>query len=130
MGKKRSSTRNSTGNKRRKRKFFKLKWLVYLFILGLIVAGVGYVVFQIKTKPYRDRAETFDLSKIDDVEVKSLILDRKGREIGRIFVENRDKISIKDVPQTMIDALVAGVEDEGLRQSLKKLGASILGRRK
>ena len=111
MGKKRSSTRNSTGNKRRKRKFFKLKWLVYLFILGLIVAGVGYVVFQIKTKPYRDRAETFDLSKIDDVEVKSLILDRKGREIGRIFVENRDKISIKDVPQTMIDALVAG-EDQ------------------
>ncbi|WP_025031837.1 DUF721 domain-containing protein, partial [Nitratireductor aquibiodomus] len=29
-----------------------------------------------------------------------------------------------------IDALVAGVEDEGLRQSLQKLGASILGRRK
>ncbi|MFK7910989.1 MAG: transglycosylase domain-containing protein [Akkermansiaceae bacterium] len=114
MGKKRSRSsdqRGSTPNKRRKRKFFKLKWLVYLFLFGLICAGVGYLVFEIKTKPYKQQAASYDLSKIDDVEVKSLILDRKGREIGRMFVENRDKIEIKDVPLTMINALVAG-EDQ------------------
>ncbi|MBT8037336.1 MAG: transglycosylase domain-containing protein [Verrucomicrobiae bacterium] len=114
MGKKRSSLekiRSGTGSKRRKRRFFKLKALLYLLVLGGVVCGIGYVVFQAKTQPFKDRAETYDLSKIDDVEVKSLILDRKGREIGRIFVENRDKISIKEVPQTMINALVAG-EDQ------------------
>lgn len=114
MGKKRSNSgklRRSTGNKRRKRKFFKLKWLLYLFVLGLILAGAGYLVFEVKTKPYKERAASYDLSKINDLEVKSLILDRKGREIGRIFVENRDIISIKDVPQTMVDALIAG-EDQ------------------
>ncbi len=103
--------RLGTGNKRRQRRFFKLKWLLYLFILGGIACGAGYFVFEMKTKPFKDRAETYDLGKIDDVEVKSLILDRKGREIGRIFVENRDKISIKDVPRTLINALVAG-EDQ------------------
>lgn len=103
--------RSRTNNKRRKKRFFKLKWLIYLFILGLLVAGAGFVVFEMKTKPYQDRADTYDLSKIDDVEVKSLILDRQGRELGRIFVENRDKISIKDVPEIMIQALVAG-EDQ------------------
>ncbi len=103
--------RSSTNNKRRKRRFFKLKWLVYLFLLGAILAVAGFVGFEIVTKPYQERAEIYDLSKIDDVEVKSLILDRQGRELGRIFVENRDKISIKDVPEIMINALVAG-EDQ------------------
>ena len=101
----------SNGNKRRKKRFFKLKWLVYLFIFGLILCGLGYWVFDYKTTPFKDRAQTYDLTQIDDVEVKSLIVDRKGREIGRIFVENRDKISIKDVPQMMINALIAG-EDQ------------------
>lgn len=98
-------------NKRRKRRFFKLKWLLYMAILGMFAVGAGYIIFQIKTEPYKKQAAQYDLSKIDDVEVVSLILDRNGREIGRIFVENRDKISIDDVPITMINALVAG-EDQ------------------
>lgn len=114
MGNKRSSegkTRGGTTSKRRKRKFFKLKWLLYLCLFGTFVLVIGYLVFQIKTQPFKDRAAEYDLSKVNDVEVVSLILDRKGRELGRIFVENRDVISIKDVPQTMINALVAG-EDQ------------------
>lgn len=107
-----TNQRSSTGNKkRRKKSFFKLKWLFYLGILA-ILGGVGALVgFNILTQPYQERAAIYDLSKIDDVEVKSLILDRQGRELGRIFVENRDKISIKDVPEIMIHALIAG-EDQ------------------
>ncbi|MBK1831790.1 transglycosylase domain-containing protein [Verrucomicrobiaceae bacterium R5-34] len=114
MGKIRSSqggARSGNSRKGRKRRFFKLKWLMYLFILGLILLGVGYFVFQFKTQPFKDKAAEYDLSMINDVEVVSLILDRKGRELGRIFVENRDVISIKDVPQTMVNALVSG-EDQ------------------
>jgi len=103
--------RSSSNKKRRKKRFFKAKWLIYLFILGVICAVGGFVGFEVLTKEYQDRADTYDLSKIDDVEVKSLILDRQGRELGRIFVENRDKISIKDVPEVMIHALVSG-EDQ------------------
>ena len=103
--------RAGTGNKRRKKRFFKLKWLLYLCLVGLVLAVVGYFVFAQQTGKFRDRAKIYNLEEIDDVEIKSLILDRKGRELGRIFVENRDKISIKDVPQVMIDALVAG-EDQ------------------
>ena len=104
--------RASTGNKRRKQRFFKLKWLLYLFVIGLILA---ILVFDQQTKKFRDRAEIYNLNEIDNVEVKSLILDRKGRELGRIFVENRDKMSIKDVPKVMINALVAG-EDQRFLQ--------------
>jgi len=103
--------RSKNNKKRRKKRFFKSKWLIYLFILGVVCAVGGFVGFEMFTKEFQDRAETYDLSKIDDVEVKSLILDRNGRELGRIFVENRDKISIKDVPEIMIHALVSG-EDQ------------------
>ncbi len=105
------SARVGTGNKRRKKRFFKLKWLLYLCLVSLLLGVVGYFVFLQKTEKYKERAKIYNLDEIDDVEIKSLILDRKGRELGRIFVENRDKISIKDVPQVMINALVAG-EDQ------------------
>ena len=115
MGNKQSrlgDKRHNTPKKRRKRRFFRLKWLFcFSVLLGLVGLGVAYLAFDVMTKSYREQADEYDLSKIDDVEVKSLILDRKGREIGRLFVENRDKISIKDVPLTMINALVAG-EDQ------------------
>ena len=98
-------------NKSSKRSFFKSKWFIGFVILSLLLLVIAYVVYTIVALPYRDRAEEYDLSGIDDVEVKSLILDKKGREIGRIFVENRDKISIDKVPDNMINALVSG-EDQ------------------
>lgn len=108
--------RNLNKNKKpRKASFFKRKGFIYFMLftllIGVLLLLVGYFAFNIMTEEYRERAEGYDLSKIDDVEVKSLILDRKGREIGRIFVENRDKISIDDVPENMINALVSG-EDQ------------------
>ena len=114
MGSKNSSkgkAQNDSGKKRGLRRFFKLKWLLYLLLLGLVFIGIGALVFHLKTKPFKEAANEYDLSKVNDVEVVSLILDRKGRELGRIFVENRDVVSIKEVPGTMIDALISG-EDQ------------------
>jgi len=57
---------------------------------------------------YRDRASIYDMMRINDVEVPSLILDREGRELGRIFVENRSIIKFEDIPEVMIQALISG----------------------
>lgn len=89
-----------------------LKKCLILFSLLLLVGMIGMGIFAYCfIKPYKERAALYDMSKIDDVEVKSLILDVKGREIGRFFVENRDKISINAVPQNFINALIAS-EDQ------------------
>ena len=42
--------RASTGNKRRKKRFFKLKWLLYLFVIGLILGLLAFWVFEQQTK--------------------------------------------------------------------------------
>ena len=92
-----------------KRWFFKRKgfWLG-LLLLGLITAGGAWVFLDGYTKEYRERAATYDLNHINDVEEPSIILDRNGKEIGRIFVQNRSVIPFKQIPEVFIKALRAG----------------------
>lgn len=104
-----TSRRFRPKNKARRRRFYKRKgfWLTLLLLLGVGV-GAAWLLVAYSIRPYRERAATYDLDKIDDLEVPSLILDRNGHEIGRIFVENRSVIRFADIPQRMIDALKAG----------------------
>jgi membrane peptidoglycan carboxypeptidase len=104
---------NKPRNNKRKRRFYRRKgfWLGLLLcgLCGAILCGVvGYVVAERYTREYRLRADTYDLDRINVLEVPSLIMDRNGKEIGRIFVQNRSIIPISKVPQKLIDALLAG----------------------
>lgn len=100
---------NSPRNKTRKTRFYKSKALWLSLLLFFSAAGLfAYVFLDQYTAPYRERAGVYDLEKIDDVERPSIIYDRNREEIGRIFLENRSIISIDNVPQKFIDALVAG----------------------
>ena len=101
--------------KTRKARFYKRKgfwWtLLIVLLLGLAAGGAGYMYAEDYTREYRVRAETYDLERINDLEIPSLIVDRNGKEIGRIFVQNRSVIPIDKVPKIFIDALRAG-EDQ------------------
>lgn len=100
---------SSARNKRRKKRFYKRKgfWAAFL-LFSVIVVFAGWKVFQRQSQPYRDRSLIYDLERINDVEVPSMILDRDGKEIGRIFVENRSMISYDQIPNNFINALKAG----------------------
>ncbi|MES2996985.1 MAG: transglycosylase domain-containing protein [Verrucomicrobiota bacterium] len=89
--------------------FFKRKgfWFGLLF-LAAVAGFIGYLVADHYTRPYRERAATYDLEQIDKVEVPSIIVDRNGKEIGRIFVQNRSVIPISKVSEVFINALTAG----------------------
>ncbi len=104
-----SGSYSSARYKRRKTRFYKRKgfWIVFL-ILSALASMAGWKVFERESQPYRERALTYDLERINDVEVPSIILDRDGKEIGRIFVENRSMITFDDIPPNFINALKAG----------------------
>jgi len=104
---------NRPRNVRKKRRFYKRKgfWLslgLGILLLGAVGAAVGYVVAERYTREYRERAATYNLERINDLEVPSVILDRNDKEIGRFYVQNRSVIPIGDVPRKFIDALCAG----------------------
>jgi len=77
------------------------------FILAVIVAAVaGYFIYE-KALVYYARAETYDLKKLDDLNVTSTFLDINGEELGRIFVEDRIVLKPEEIPNTMRQAVMA-----------------------
>ncbi len=104
-----SESGSSWRNKRRKKRFYKRKgfWIGFFgFVLLLGIAGL--MVWNSYSAKFRERALTYDLERINEIEVPSIILDRNGREIGRIFVENRSMMAFQDIPENFINALKAG----------------------
>ena len=90
-----------------KRRFHKRKAVLAVLIFGVVAAVVTIFFFRAYTREYRLRAAGYDLGRINDLEIPSLIVDRNGREIGRFFVQNRSVVSIDQVPEIFIGALMA-----------------------
>jgi membrane peptidoglycan carboxypeptidase len=74
-----------------------------ILILFLTALGVyGWVVSE-----YQAKASAFDLSKITKMESASVILDRNGQQIGKIFIQNRLPVPSDQIPKAMVSAIVA-----------------------
>jgi 1A family penicillin-binding protein len=56
------------------------------------------------------QAKAFDLSKLEQMESASVILDRNGKIFGQIYVENRETVPYDRLPPDLINAVIA-VED-------------------
>lgn len=99
--------RNWRGEAGLKLPFYRRGWfsaLVALFILGIVAA---FGVYSVVVAPLRRDAEKFDLEELKKLESASIIYDRNGDEMSRLYVLNRTPVPITDVPQHFIDALVA-----------------------
>ena len=102
--------RSPSGSKPRK------KWTIWrkivvafqvCFILGMVLACVlGYFIYE-KALVYYARAETYDLKKLDDLNVTSTFYDVNGEELGRIFVEDRIVLKPEEIPDIMRQAVMA-----------------------
>jgi len=122
--------RNWRGESGLKLPFYRRGWfnaLVALFILGVVAA---FGVYSVVVAPLRRDAEKFDLEELKKLEAASVIYDRNGDELARLYVLNRTPVPITDVPQHFIDALVAqedsrffkhdGVDYIGLARAVKE----------
>jgi len=88
------------------------KFFGFILVMGLMVAVIGLVGAYLYCKPRYDLAQTFNLKDLEQLEVASRIVDRNGQELGRIFVQNRRPISVDEVSDHFINALIAA-EDGG-----------------
>jgi 1A family penicillin-binding protein len=77
-------------------------------VAALAVALAGYT--SILVADLKAQAQTFDLNKLEQMESASVILDRKGKIFGQIYVENRDTVPYDQLPRDLINAVIA-VED-------------------
>src|SRR5207247_3049664 len=67
----------------------------------------GAIDFGIVSSQVKAEAATYDLSKLEQMESASVILDRNGKIFGQIYVENRETIPYDQLPRDLVNAVVA-----------------------
>ena len=80
--------------------------IAILAILAVVIA----VYVSSLAADLKAQAKAFDLSKLEQMESASVILDRNGKIFGQIYVENRETVPYDQLPPDLINAVIA-VED-------------------
>ena len=84
-----------------------------LIVLLAIIFGAIY--FGIVSSQLKAEAATYDLSKLEQMESASVILDRNDKIFGQIYVENRETVPYDQLPRDLVNAVVA-IEDNKFYQ--------------
>lgn len=124
--------------------FYRRTWFFVPMMLLLAVVILAGLVFLFQKDKWENRASRLDYSKLEDMESASIIYDRNGTVMGRIFIQNRDQVPFKELSASLITAVVAaedarfyqhsGVDFRGIaravvvnfRSKRKRQGASTL----
>jgi membrane peptidoglycan carboxypeptidase len=93
--------------KRRRPPFFLRKFFVITLLILLVAVGVGAWFALDFVHRYERKAAEFDLSKLDAVESASVIYDRYGQVFGKIFIQNREQVTLDQISPYLVDAVVA-----------------------
>ena len=91
--------------------FYLRAWFLTLTALvlltGLAAGGAALYIQQ----EYGAKAKTLDLSKLQDMESASIVYDRSGKLLGKIYIQNRDTIPLNQMPYELVQALVAAEDN-------------------
>ena len=122
--------RNWRGEAGLKLPFYRRGWFSALVAFALLCVVSAFGVYSVIVAPLRRDAEKFDLEELKKLESASIIFDRDGDEMARLYVLNRTPVPVTEVPQHLIDALVAqedsrffkhdGVDYIGLLRAVKE----------
>ena len=90
-------------NKKGKKKYSTLKIIfIACFMLGIfmLLSVIGFFIYIAKTAP------TFDPDKLYQSEA-TIVYDSTGEIIAKLGVEKREKLTYDELPQVLIDAIIA-----------------------
>ncbi|MCB1227884.1 MAG: transglycosylase domain-containing protein [Verrucomicrobiales bacterium] len=87
--------------------FYKRSWFQALFALMIVLGIAAFAAFSFMVAPLKKQAEEFDLTQLRNLEAASIIYDRNGQELSRLYMLNRTPVKLAEIPQHLIDALVS-----------------------
>ena len=82
---------------------------IALIVLGAAATWIGWIYI---TTEYERRAGEFDLTQLERMEAASIIFDREGKEMGKIFIQNRHPVPLDKVAPMMVNAVVAAEDNK------------------
>jgi penicillin-binding protein 1A len=74
-------------------------------------AFAAWVAFGVLTQRFQARAEEFDLTQVSQMESASILYDRKGREFGKLFIQNRQPVDYDLLPEMLVKAVIAAEDN-------------------
>src|SRR3954471_22606927 len=100
--------------------YFPVPWYkkrrYYVPGLSLLALVLGFgIYFWYLASAMSAEAASFDLSKLEQMESASVILDRNDKIFGQIYVENRETIPYEQLPRDLVNAVVS-MEDNKFYQ--------------
>jgi 1A family penicillin-binding protein len=98
-------------SQRKRRPFYLRVWILLLGILLLGSAAGGWWFYANYILRYELKAAEFDLSKLDNLESASVIFDRHGNLFGKIFIQNREQVSLDQISHNLVDAVVSAEDN-------------------
>lgn len=113
-----------------RKRFYRRPWFLVPFCLFVAVGLVGLVYVLGERGKLQAKAATFDYSRLEAMESASVIYDRNGVVMGRMFTQNRDQVKIDQLSPALLKAVVAaedarfyqhsGVDYKGIVRALLK----------
>lgn len=91
--------------------FYRRIWFLSLIgALACLAAAAGFVYFWVIVR-YEKKAEEFNLAKLEDHESASVIYDRYGEVYGKIFIRNREEVSLGQISPYLVAALISAEDN-------------------
>jgi penicillin-binding protein 1A len=88
-------------------RFYRRPWFLATLTIFLIAGIIGAVWALMEKARWEARARGFDYAQLREMESASIIYDRGGAVIGRIFIQNRDQVPLSEISPAMVTALIA-----------------------
>jgi 1A family penicillin-binding protein len=78
----------------------------------LLIAGIAITIWlMIEKREWERRAALLDYEQLQEMESASVIYDRRNQVLGRIFIQNRDKVSMDEIARTLQQAVIAAEDN-------------------
>lgn len=74
--------------------------LIMLGLIGIFVLGLFFILYIITTAPDFDKDKFYNSSA-------SILYNKNGNEFARLGAQNRELVTYEDLPQVLVDAIVA-----------------------
>jgi penicillin-binding protein 1A len=87
---------------------YRRPWFLATFTVGCILLVAGALWALVEKSRWEQKAREFDYSRLAEMESASIIYDRSGAVLGRIFIQNRDQVPYEEISPHLITAVIAG----------------------
>jgi penicillin-binding protein 1A len=94
-----------------KKPFYRRVWFIVTGVLALLLVLAAAGFYYGVVVRYEKKAAEFDLRKLEEIESASVVYDRYGEVYGKIFIQNREQVSLDQISPNLVNAVISAEDN-------------------